>query len=115
MTALTRPTVRISIAGIGAVRHFISMAEIATVVCPHVLTNERPVRLLIHHGDGTWQATCGQRDHAEDCSDFEVVGINHLFERQPDMTALATLPPNYISDWSDGRWTVSPFDEGEAD
>ncbi|MCL6741705.1 hypothetical protein LZ518_11265 [Sphingomonas sp. RB56-2] len=90
------------------------MTETACVVCPHVLANERPVRLLVRHGDGTWQATCGERDHAEDCSDFEVVGVNHLFERQSDITTFETLGPEQMAEWSQGRWTVSPFDEDDA-
>jgi len=103
------------IAVIGQVRHFENMTEIASVVCPHVFANTRPVRLLIHNGDGTWQATCGERDHTDDCSDFQVVGVNHLFARQSDISTFETLGPDHIAELSDGCWTVSPFDENEAD
>ena len=90
------------------------MTETASVVCPHVFANERPVRLLIHHGDGTWQATCGARDHSAECSDFRVVGVNHLFERQSDIAAFETLGADRIAEWSDGQWTVSVFEDDDA-
>lgn len=94
--------------------HIERMTETASVVCPHVFISERPVRLLIHHADGTWQATCGARDHSADCSDFTVIGLNHLFERQPDIAAFETLGPDQIAEWSDGQWVVSGFDDDES-
>lgn len=94
--------------------HIESMTETACVVCPHVFANKRPVRLLIHHSDGTWQATCGARDHSADCSDFAIVGVNHLFERQSDIAALATLGAERIAECSGGQWKVSVFDEDAA-
>jgi hypothetical protein len=70
---------------------------------------------MIHHGDGTWQAVCGSRDHSEECEDFQVVGVNHLFDRQADLAELETLPPGYVAEWTDGRWAISAFSEDEFD
>jgi len=87
------------------------MSEITSIVCPHVFSNERAVRLLIHHSDGTWQAACGERDHASDCSDFRAVGLNHLFDRQFDLRELAAMRPSHLAEWSAGSWNIAPFDE----
>ncbi len=91
------------------------MTEIACIVCPHILANERFVRALVHHGDGTWQATCGERDHAHDCNDFEVVGLNHLIERQPDLLAITNIQPNYVAELSQDGWSIEWFDEDGPD
>ena len=86
-----------------------------SIVCPHVFKDERAVRVLIHHGDGTWQAVCGQHDHSEDFDDFHVVGVNHLFDRHSDMAELETLPPERIAEWINGQWEISVFDEDKRD
>lgn len=81
-------------------------SEIRAAVCAHVFRNERAVALVIRHSDGEWQAVCGQHDHPEDCSDFEVVGLNHLIERQANLTDAMILPPGYMAEWSEGHWTI---------
>jgi hypothetical protein len=84
------------------------------LICPHVASVQRPVRVLIHHHDGTWQAACGERDHAVDCGDFAILALSLVFERQADVRGLDQLPVEHIAQWSDGRWEVVPFDEGAA-
>ena len=93
-----------------------SMKHVACIVCPHVLREERPVRLLLHHHDGTWQAMCGERDHSDDGSDCRVVGVDHLFARQADMAPVATLLRERIAEWRAGTWRITVFDEdGDTD
>jgi hypothetical protein len=87
----------------------------ACLVCPHVLRDERPVRVIIHHHDRTWQAVCGQKDHSDDGHDWRMVGVNHLFDRQADLIPLSALLPEQIAEWHDGEWRVSPFDEDATD
>ena len=89
--------------------------EIMCLVCPHVFFDERPVQVMIHYGDGSWQAVCGQSDHSEKCEDFRVLGVNHLFDRQSDLTRLATLPSGWVAEWTGGRWAKSAFDEDDPD
>jgi hypothetical protein len=90
------------------------MSEIMSIVCPHVFADERPVRVMIHHGDGNWQAVCGQGDHDEDCNDFEVVAVSDIFARQANLAALETLPADHIAEWIDGEWEISSFDEDDG-
>jgi hypothetical protein len=89
------------------------MEHAACLACPHVIADERPVRVLIHHHDGTWQAVCGETDHDMDiaATGFAIVGVNHLFARQPDLTSLQNLKREQIAEWSVEGWIVSAFDE----
>lgn len=87
------------------------MEELICVVCPHVFAHERPVRVLIHHYDKTWQAVCGDRDHKEDCSDFEPVGLNHIVQRQPELNQFERLPTSTMAEHTAAGWEVSRFDE----
>lgn len=91
------------------------MNESRCLVCPHVFADERPVELLIHHDDGTWQAVCGKRDHALDPPDFIVVGVNHLFDRQTNLACLRNLRLGEIAEWSGALWTIGLFDEEGSD
>lgn len=91
------------------------MSEVLCVVCPHVLANERPVQAIVHHRDGGWQAVCGERDHAVDCGDFRVVGLNHLIDRQANLRQFEALPLAKIAEQTADGWHVSDFDEGGAD
>jgi len=91
-----------------------SDTETTCVVCPHILSHQRDVRLFIHHADGVWQATCGERDHVEDCSDFEVIGLNHLLDRQGELAAFQTLPLAHIAERREEGWSVSRFDEDNS-
>jgi hypothetical protein len=87
------------------------MSEVLCIVCPHVFTEERPVGALIHHHDGAWQAVCGEHDHREDCTDFQLVGLNHITDRQPELLQLERLPRSTIAELLAGGWQVSSFDE----
>jgi hypothetical protein len=86
--------------------------ETTSIVCGHVFRSERPVRVAIHHADGVWQLVCGERDHPEDCSDFEPVGMEHIVERQDDLAEIATMQRGWIAERDeDGNWHRDPFDE----
>lgn len=77
--------------------------EFTTVVCPHVFNNTRLIGLVVRHSDGTWQMTCGKYDHSLNCGDFEVVGLNHLYERQPNLQLTAELKPGTLAEYTDGE------------
>ena len=88
------------------------MMETLAIVCGHVFRDERPVKVAIHHSDGTWQLVCGARDHPEDFSDFETVGFEHVYERQKELTRLLSLKRGSIAEkGDDGNWATSPFAE----
>jgi hypothetical protein len=90
------------------------MTDDICLVCPHVLDDQRPVRVLIRHGDGTWQAVCGESDHANDFDDFQTVCVQHLIDRQRNLAECKPMPPNHIAEWDGGRWQVSYFHEDKS-
>lgn len=60
--------------------------------CEHVFRHERPVLYVCREG-GDWQFLCGQSDHPHR-SEPVVVGVGHLVESDPSLSALADLPTN---------------------
>lgn len=73
-------------------------------VCSHVFENSRPVLLVCHDGDD-WQFLCGGEHPAEDIP--MVIGINHLFDRDPTLLDVMDLANNCEAERSsvDMPWT----------
>lgn len=88
-----------------------TMTETTAIVCAHVFKNERQIEVVIHHSDGVWQLVCGEHDHPEDCSDFEVVGLEHLIERQPNLASLGDLESGWLAEWTSNGWMLSAHDD----
>ena len=87
------------------------MIETTAIICAHVFKNERQIEVVIHHSDGVWQLVCGEHDHPEDCSDFEVVGLEHLIERQSNLASLVDLKTGWLAEWTPSGWTLSAHDD----
>lgn len=87
------------------------MNEVRALVCGHVFRNERPVELVVRHSDGEWQCTCGKYDHPSDLSDFEVVGIGHLVDRQSNLVDIGELKPGWMAEIIDGKWIKTQHDD----
>jgi hypothetical protein len=81
------------------------------IVCDHVFRDERPVRLVARHRDGSWQMTCGATDHPEDGEGAEIVHVHHLFDRQPDLRQFYNLSPGMLADWADAGWEIMVHDD----
>jgi hypothetical protein len=76
--------------------------ELAAFVCSHVFQDTRPI-LLASRADGDWQFLCGDV-HEGDTP--RVVGVEHIFGRDPTVAALRDLPV----DWEAERATAdSPW------
>ena len=67
-------------------------SEVAAYICSHVFDDIRPV-LFVSRADGDWQCLCGADHGAGELP--RVVGLNHLYERDPTLTALRNLPKNW--------------------
>ena len=65
--------------------------EAAAFVCSHIFANSRPV-LLVAREDGDWMFLCGA-EHPEE-EKYEVVGVEHLLERDPALRELNDLEDN---------------------
>src|SRR5262245_17659813 len=88
-----------------------TMTETTAIVCAHVFKNERQIKVVIHHSDGVWQLVCGENDHPEDCSGFEVVGFEHLIARQSNLARLADLQSGWLAEWTSNGWTLSAHND----
>jgi hypothetical protein len=81
------------------------------MVCGHVFRRERKATVVIRHSDGEWQFVCGEHDHPEDCFNFEIVGLEHLVERQPDLAEIGELKPGLMAELSPSGWSYSHHDD----
>ena len=68
------------------------MSETPAFVCSHVFANTRPV-LYVSTEDGDWQFLCGE-DH-EGTEIPQVVGLQHLLERDSTLCVLMNLEANW--------------------
>ena len=71
--------------------------ELTAIICQHIFDDTHPV-LLVCRAGGDWQFLCGA-DHP-DGTRPRVVGINHIFDRDPTLRALADLPPEWEAERS---------------
>jgi hypothetical protein len=85
--------------------------ETTSIVCGHVFREERQVKVVIHHHDGLWQLVCGEHDHPEDCHDFEPVGLEHLFERQPNLNEISDLKQGWMAEHGPDGWMFKAHDD----
>ena len=77
--------------------------ETPAYICSHVFKGTRPI-LLVSRVGGEWQFLCGAGHDEEETPN--VVGLNHLFNRDPSLRELTELP----SDWEAERMAVgSPW------
>lgn len=87
------------------------MHDLIGIVCGHVFRDERPISVVIHHSDDTWQFVCGGHDHPDDCSDFEAVGIAHLIDRQSNIREAAELSRGWMAERTPAGWTFLAHDD----
>jgi hypothetical protein len=76
-------------------------------VCVHVFDKTRPV-LLVSRCDGDWCFLCGAM-HADNGSEYRVVGIGHVLENDPSLKQL-DLSPEWEAEREslDGTWIKTP-------
>lgn len=66
--------------------------EVAAYVCSHVFNDTRPV-LLVSRAGGDWQCLCGEDHEAGEVPN--VVGLNHLMERDETLREIIDLPDDW--------------------
>ena len=77
--------------------------ETPAFVCSHVCENTRAV-LLVSRADSDWQLLCGGNHDTDEVP--RVVGLNHLFERDPTLLELQDLPVGWEAERTHvgGEW-----------
>jgi hypothetical protein len=82
-----------------------------SIASTFVLGGMEPLRLVIHHADGSWDFLCNTTDDAE----FLVaVHPDHLFDQFAlDLAGLRDLPPGFLAerDSAADEWSTEPFEE----
>ena len=58
-------------------------------VCIHVFEETAPV-LLVSRPEGDWCFLCGEV-HGDDAADYRVVGIGHVFDKDPTLADVKDL------------------------
>ena len=84
-----------------------------SIASTFVLDGVEPLRLVIHHADGSWDFLCNTTD---DDRYLVAVHAEHVFDQfRADLAALQTLPPGFLAERasvSDG-WSTEPFEDDE--
>ena len=69
---------------------FADEPDMATIVCSHVLSGERPILYVSHdEDDGMWQFLCGE-EHTED--EARIVSLMSAFELDKSVGILSDMP-----------------------
>lgn len=76
-------------------------------VCSHVFNKTRPI-LYVSRADGDWQFLCGGTHPADEVP--HLIGINHLFEEDPTLEVLRSLPPEWEAEreTANSLWKMEP-------
>ena len=81
-------------------------------VCKHVLNDERPVHLVVHHNDDMWQLTCGKHDHSPDEPEIYPVHAEHIVERQAELAnIMLDLKKGQLADFEETGWKKWEHDD----
>jgi hypothetical protein len=82
--------------------------ELSIIVCEHVITNKRPIKMIVHNHDKTWECMCGEIDHL-DFLDSKVIGLNNLIKFDPSLLQIKKLPVGSIAERErvDCEWKYS--------
>jgi hypothetical protein len=73
--------------------------HLKSYVCIEVFDNTKPVLLVSREG-GDWCFLCGGM-HPQDAAFYRVVGIGHLFERDPSLLSLLDLSAEWEAERQD--------------
>jgi len=82
-----------------------------SIASTFVLGGLEPLRLVIHHADGSWDFLCNTTD---DARFLVTVEADHVFTQFPaDLAALRTLPSGSLAEREDpsSDWSVEPYDD----
>ena len=84
--------------------------NLGVVVCSHVRDNLRPILLVTHYDDGAWAFSCGSMDHKDDDSEYALVGVGHLTDRDRTLNAVSDLAQGYSAERESvgGLWARYP-------
>lgn len=86
--------------------------ELGVIVCEHVIANIRPIKMIVHNHDKSWEFMCGEIDH-HDFIDSSVIGLNGLVKSDRSIMTVKQLPVGCVAERErvDGEWEYSEIEE----
>jgi hypothetical protein len=83
--------------------------NLGVFVCAHILSNTRPV-LLVVHDEYDWQFLCGETHPEGEIP--SLVGVGHLTTRDPTLSECADLPQHFEAERSslNDLWIRTPIE-----
>jgi hypothetical protein len=86
--------------------------ELGVFVCEHVIAKKRPIKMIVHNHDKTWECMCGEIDH-HDFIDSKVIGLNNLIKFDQTILPVKKLPVGCIAEREkvNGEWVYSEIAE----
>ncbi len=86
--------------------------ELGVFVCEHIIAKLRPIKMIVHNHDKTWECMCGEIDHL-DFLDSKVVRLNNLIKFDQSLLPVKQLPVGCIAerDRIDSEWEYSKIEE----
>lgn len=87
-------------------------SEIGAIVCEHVVSNKRPIKLIVHNHDDTWEFVCGEIDH-HDFIESEIIELNNLIDLDDSTLPIKKLPMGCIAERKgiNSKWKYSVIEE----
>ena len=89
-----------------------NIKELGVIVCEHVISKQRPIKMIVHNYDETWECMCGEIDHL-DFIDSKVIELNNLIESDQSILLVKKLPVGCIAERErvDCAWEYSKIEE----
>jgi len=89
-----------------------NMKEQHATVCEHVIANVRPIKMIVHNHDKTWECMCGEIDHL-DFLDAKVVKLSNLIKLDETILPIKQLPAGCVAERKrvDSKWEYSLIDD----
>ena len=86
--------------------------ELGVTVCEHVMANIRPIKLVVHNHDHTWECMCGEIDHF-DFEDSKVVKLGNLIKLDESILPTKKLPVGCVAEREriDSKWEYSAIED----
>ncbi len=84
-----------------------------SIASTFVLGGMEPLRLVIHHADGSWDFLCNTTN---DATFLVALHAEHVFDQFPaDLAALQTLQPGFLAERGSAsdQWSIEPFEDGD--
>ena len=67
------------------------------IVCEHIANKQRPVKLVFHNYDYSWEFMCGHADHT-DFKKAQIIPLDNLLDQDKSLLVLKDLPINCIAE-----------------